>query len=68
MLTHGKDGPLSTYGFLVAVDLVDGSHTTSETIAERFADSVFFMEDVGKVDVEVLGKLDIYSDNKDKHE
>lgn len=63
MFQRGKDAPVSVYGFLVAVPIEDGS-ITSEAVAIRLADSVAFMEGTGPVDVEQLGKIDLYSEQQ----
>ena len=61
MFQRGKDTPISTYGFLVGIEIEDGS-TTPEAVALHLADSVSWLEGVGKADVELLGKLDVYGD------
>lgn len=60
MLRRGVDETTSTHGFLIAIELSDSEPGLSEAVAIRLADGPSFMEGVGKVDVEHLGKLDIY--------
>ena len=64
MLSSGKAIPTTTWGYLVAVELEDGGHMTPEGIRERLTDAPAYMEGVGKIDVELLGKLDIYEEDK----
>lgn len=60
MLRPEKGIAISTYGFLVGVELEDTGSTTPSQVANRLADSLSFMEGTGEVDVESLGKVDIY--------
>ena len=60
MLRRGKDNPVHLWGYLVGVEVEEGGHTSPNNVALRIADSLAFMEDIGKVDVEELGKLDIF--------
>lgn len=52
------DKPVHTYGYLVAVEIEEGGATSPDTAGLRIADSLTFMEDVGKVDVTDLGRIE----------
>ena len=53
----------TTYSFTVTVELEDSGRTTPEQVALRLADGLAYMEGVGGVDVNPLGKLDPSFDN-----
>lgn len=60
MLQHRTDKrPIAIHGFLVAVEIEEGS-TTAEQVSLRLAESLSFMEGTGHCDVETLGVIDIY--------
>lgn len=60
-----KDHPVTTslHGFLVGVEIEDEGHATPETVALRLAESLTFVEDIGEVDVEHLGKIQKYEED-----
>lgn len=49
--------PLLTHGFLVGVELEEGVQI--DPIMNRLADSVSWIEGVGRVEIEHIGELDI---------
>lgn len=51
-----------TYGFLLSVELLEGGSVSPEQIGNRLTDSLFYMEDTGAVDIELLGKIDLYDE------
>ena len=71
MLTSGQNNiPVSTWGYLISVELEDtGEQSVTEklaaAVAMRLTDAPSFMEGVGKVEVEILGKLDLYEEKDD---
>lgn len=54
-----ENGSTTIQGFLVGVEVEDTSTVTPQQIAERIADSLTFMEGVGRVDVEKLGRIEV---------
>lgn len=62
----GKPVTLTTYGFLVGVEIEDGGSASPEQVALRIADSLTYIEDVGHVDVESLGKVDLYDEGENE--
>lgn len=65
MLQRGKDTSTYIHGFLVGVEMEEGAPTSAEQVALRLADACSFMEGIGKIDVESLGKLDIYPESEE---
>jgi hypothetical protein len=69
MLTRGKDEAISVYGFLVAVEISDSdTDKVHRDVALRLADGPSFIEGVGSIDVECLGKVDIYPEETENGE
>lgn len=66
-MLQNKGRPVTTtsYGFLLSVEIEDGGRVSPEQVSLRLADSLTYMEDVGNVEVECLGKLDLYEDPTD---
>ncbi len=62
VLQRGKDNTIATYGFLIAVEVEADGPTTPEQVACRIADGLTFMEGIGKVDVEALGKIECFEE------
>jgi len=62
MLQRGKDSPLIMHGFLIGVQLVDDV-ITPEEVARKLADSLSWVEGIGEVDVESLGKIDVVNED-----
>ena len=61
MLINGVDKPMSMWGYLVAVTLVDGGRTTALDVSDRITDGIKHLDDIGIVDVESLGIVDWYA-------
>lgn len=55
-----KSEPVTTspHGYLVCVEIEDAGPTTPEQVSLRLAGELNFMEGVGRVDVDYLGKID----------
>jgi len=54
----GEKPVLGTYGFLVSVELVEGKVDPS-TLTGKLAESLTWVDHVGKIDVDLLGKVDV---------
>ncbi len=65
MLRRGRDENLKTYGFLVSAELAEGGSTSLGSVANRLVDGLTFMEDIGAVDVEILGEITLYPGEDD---
>jgi hypothetical protein len=63
---ESQKGDVVIHGFLLGVEVEENGPTSPEQIAARLADSLAFMEGIGKVDVEVLGKVELYDAEADK--
>ena len=50
------NGTIRLYGFLVGIEIEEGE-TTPEHVANRLADSVSFIEGVGRCNIESLGEI-----------
>lgn len=56
----GQQQPrLITLGFLVAVEAEENGTATKEDIELKLAESLSWVEDIGRVEVECLGRVDI---------
>jgi hypothetical protein len=64
MIQH-KDAKLALHGFLVGVELEVGGRATPEQVSLRLAESLSFIEDVGKTDVEYLGEIETIDEETD---
>jgi hypothetical protein len=64
MLQRGS-GPVTTFAFLTAVEIEDGGSTSPEQVMARLQEGLTFMEGVGAVECENLGKLDMYDSSAD---
>lgn len=52
------DGPTSTYGYLVAVEVAKGKGDPA-AVALRLAEGLTWMEGIGTVDVEQMGEIEV---------
>ena len=64
MLASGADKPLSTHGYLVAVAIVDGGKTTPQQVHDRLTDSLYYMDDIGDIDIEDLGIIECFDEKE----
>lgn len=62
MLERDK-GPTKAYAWLIAIDVQEGVNLEDITMA--LADSVSWMEGTAKAEVELLGPLDVYPEEKE---
>ena len=53
--------PISTYGFLVAVEIEKG--VDPQWVAQKLGDALLWSEGIGTVDVETLGIIEIVNDD-----
>ena len=51
------------FGFLISAELEPGKVTTS-SVLEKLADALAWVEGVGVVEVECLGKIDVYEEKE----
>lgn len=59
---EGRGGSLTSYAYLVSVEIEDGVAEPSK-VAEAMADALRWIEGVGAVDVDNLGRMDVESDS-----
>lgn len=64
MLRRGKDGNIQTFGYLISVEIAIDDSTTPEQVALRLPDAVTWMDGVGAVDVENLGRVNVYPEEE----
>jgi len=57
-------GPINLFGFLVGVEIEEGGSTTPEQVTMRLADGLSWMEGIGKVEVENLGKIEVVDETQ----
>jgi hypothetical protein len=48
------------FAFLVSVELADGGPVKTDFVMEKLSDALSWVEGTGEVDVECLGKIDVY--------
>lgn len=58
-----KEPVTSVYGYLVSVEIEDGV-TSPEAVTAKLADSVTWVEGVGDVTVDLLGRIDVVGDGE----
>ena len=64
MLRQEKgDKPVKLWGFLCGVEIAEGGPTT-EYICNKLADSIQYVEGVGRIDVECLGEVETEEEPK----
>lgn len=54
------------FGFLISAEL-DLTRVKAAYVQEKLADALSWVEGVGEVDVECLGKIDVYQPNEEEH-
>lgn len=59
-----ETGKTYVCGFLVGVEMEENGPTTQEQVSARIADGLSFMEGVGTVDVELLGKIESFDESE----
>jgi len=57
-------GKTEHFGFLISAEIEAGKATT-ELVLHKLADSLAWVEGIGEVDVECLGKIDVYEKEPD---
>jgi hypothetical protein len=57
-------GKTEHFGFLISAELEVGRATT-EDVLRKLSDSLAWVEGIGEVDVECLGKIDVYEKEPD---
>ena len=60
MFQHHKDNqtPVTAHGFMISVDVEEGAQPI-EYLTDRLAAALTFVEGVGNVAVDYIGKLDV---------
>lgn len=56
--------PTQHYGFLLSVELEEGK-ATSEDVLRKISDALYWVEGVGEIVADCMGKLTIYEKQKD---
>lgn len=51
-------GPTTVHGYLVAVEFETDANINSQKVADKLAEGPWFMEGVGKVEVNYLGEIE----------
>ena len=65
LLKIGTDNvKVITLGFLVAVEVQEGTHNIT-LLRQKLADALTWVEGCGKVEIEVLGEIDCYEEEKE---
>lgn len=60
MLQRGdSEKTLIGQGYLILVEMVEDGPTSPETVRMRLADSCAYLDGVGRIDVDYLGKIDV---------
>ena len=62
-MLQNRDKPVSTWGFLVAVELEEG--LSPEKVVQKLGDALLWVEKVGDVSVESLGEIDVYEETSE---
>lgn len=52
--------PLHTYGFILSVEAEEG--VSLDTLSDRLADALLYIEGVGTIEVECMGQIDGYTE------
>lgn len=65
MLSRNR-GKLTTYAYLVAVELEEGGPIAPARAAEKLKEGLWWSEGVGQIDVDELGKIEVVDEAEEK--